>query len=84
MPQETISLRGNLQFKIRYNTMHGDTDFYWRVIIDDEEYLVKEVHCKVETWSDASFDIRANALKYNMAGACKEFYVDENGKGIFI
>lgn len=78
---EAVFLRGDLQFKLRFNTMHGDTDLYWRVIIDDEEYLVKNVHCMVETWSDSSFDTRANAIKYNMAGKCTAFRIDEEGKG---
>jgi hypothetical protein len=82
MLNNKVTLKGDLHFKLRFNTMHGDTDFYWRVIIDDEEYLVKSIHCKVETWSDASFDTRANAIKYNMTGKCREFYVDDDGKGI--
>lgn len=62
--------------------MHGDTGLYWRVIIDEQEYLVKSIHCKVETWSDASFDVRANNIKYNMTGRCREFYIDHEDKGI--
>jgi len=84
LTKEPISLKGDLHFKLRFNTMHGDTDLYWRVIIDEVEYLVKSVHCKVDTWSDSSFDIKANAIKYNMAGICKDFSVDETGKGVFI
>lgn len=81
MPDEEILLKGDLHFKLRFNTMHGDTGLYWRVIIDDREYLVKTIHCKVETWSDSSFDTRANAIKYNMAGKCTGFHIDAVGKG---
>ncbi len=80
---QTIILRDDIYFKIRFNTLHGDTDLYWRVIIDEIEYLVHSIHCKVESWSEASFDKKANAIKYHIAGVCNEFYIDENRKAIF-
>jgi hypothetical protein len=78
-----ITMKGNIHFRIRFNTVHGDTDLYWRVIIDDEEYLARSLHCKVETRSDASFDTRAGVIKYHIAGDCHEFHLDEDGQAIF-
>jgi len=78
-----VSLKGNIRFKIRFNTAHGDTDFYWRVIIDDTEYLARSVNCNVATFSDASFDKNANAVKYHMAGVCSDFSIDEEGRAVF-
>jgi len=62
--------------------MHGETNLYWRVIIGDEEHLVASIQCDVPTFSDASFDKKANTIKYHMAGKCNEFIIDETGKGI--
>jgi hypothetical protein len=75
--------QGDIYFKIRFNTTHGDTDLYWRVIIDEQEHLAHAVHCNVETWSEASFDKKANAIKYHMAGRCKVFYIDADRKAMF-
>lgn len=77
MADEPISVKGNIHFKIRFNTAHGDTDLYWRVIIDDTEYLVRNLMCKVDTYSDASFDKKAGVIKYHIAGDCTDFYIDE-------
>lgn len=76
MRQPTV-LNGNIDFKVRFNTQHGDSDLFWRVIIDDKEYLVRSLHCKVDTYSDASFDKNAGFIKYHIAGVCKEFVIDE-------
>ena len=83
MDQANVVLTGNINFKIRFNTTHGDTDLYWRVIIDEIEYLANSIHCKVETWSDASFDNKAQAIKYHIAGSCSVFHIDETRKAIF-
>ena len=83
METETIAIRGDYFFKIRFNTMHGDTDLYWRVIIDNKEFLVHSVHCNVATYSDQSFDKNANAIKYHMAGNCTELLINEDRKAIF-
>lgn len=71
-----ISLQGVFLFKIRFNTTHGDTDLYWRVIIDDTEYLVRTLQCNVATHSDASFDKNAGTIKYHIAGTCTAFVID--------
>jgi hypothetical protein len=77
-------MKGNIQFRLRFNTMHGDTDLYWRVIIiednEPKEFLARSVNCMVPTCSDASFDKNANAIKYHMAGNCTEFNIDCDGK----
>jgi len=78
-----ISISGNIHFRIRFNTTHGDSQLYWRVIIDEQEYLATSLHCNVPTFSDASFDKKANALKYHIAGECKEFALDEHCKAVF-
>ncbi len=72
-----------LNFKIRFNTTHGDTGLYWRVIIEEQEYLVATLYCMVHTRSDASFDERAGVIKYHIAGSCNEFHVDENENAFF-
>jgi hypothetical protein len=93
MSTGAVTIKGNIHFKIRFNTLHGDTDLYWRVITsprpspeergvldtlrEEQEYLVRSVSCKVETHSDASFDKTAGKVKYNMAGACSELMIDE-------
>jgi hypothetical protein len=79
-----ISIKGNIHFKIRFNTLHGDTDWFWRIIIEDVEYLARHVNCMVPTQSDASFDKNAGVIKYHMAGDCKEFNIDEAGNATFI
>lgn len=83
MKTEQIALSGDIFFKIRFNTTHGDTDLYWRVIIDEVEYLANSIHCKVDTWSDTSFDKTAQAIKYHIAGQCSKFYIDEAKKAVF-
>jgi hypothetical protein len=75
MQSAAILLKGSIDFKIRFNTTHGDTNLYWRVIIDEKEYLVSDIQCQVYTFSDRSFDKKANAIKYHIAGQCKEFIV---------
>lgn len=70
-----------MKFKIRFNTAHGETDLYWRIIIGDNEYLVSSVQCDVPTFSDASFDERANTVKYHIAGFCTDFCTDNSNKG---
>jgi len=66
-----------ISFKIRFNTAHGDTGLYWRIIINEREYLAKSIQCSVPTFSESSFDRVAGAIKYHLAGKCTEFYVDE-------
>jgi hypothetical protein len=78
-----ISLDGSIFFKLRFNTMHGDTDFYWRIIINEEEYLARTLNCMVNTFSDESFDKKANATKWHIAGICKHFRIDEDGNATF-
>ncbi len=77
------SIKGDIDFKIRFNTQHGDTELYWRIIIGNTEYLANSLHCLVPTYSDASFDERAGAIKYHMAGSCIEFCLNEVHKAIF-
>lgn len=83
MTSNRIFIEGDIYFKIRFNTAHGDTDLYWRVIIDEEEFLANSLLCKVDTYSESSFDKKANAIKYHMAGVCSEFLIDESKKAIF-
>lgn len=73
-----LIIQARKTFKIRFNTTHGDTGLYWRIIIDDEEYLARNVHCAVATYSESSFDKRAGSVKYHMAGECNEFCLDES------
>ncbi|HXS35388.1 MAG TPA: hypothetical protein VN721_01710 [Flavipsychrobacter sp.] len=70
-------------FKIRFNTAHGDTALYWRIIIDEEEYLATSLQCLAPTYSDASFDKKAGVIKYHIAGRCNEFYIDDNDNATF-
>ena len=79
----TASPGSQIEFKLRFNTTHGDTNLYWRVIIDDEEYLATTLNCQVPTRSDASYDERAAAVKYHIAGSCTEFYIDEDNNAFF-
>lgn len=72
-----------INFKFRFNTAHGDTNLFWRVFIDNQEYLVKSLNCQVPTCSDASFDEKAGMVKFNMAGVCNEFIIDDNKNAIF-
>ena len=69
-------------FKIRFNTTHGDTDLYWRIIINDEEFLARSLKCTVPTYSESSFDHRAGAVKFHIAGICSEFYLDESNNAL--
>lgn len=71
------------EFKIRFNTLHGESDLYWRVIIDDTEYLVRSVKCYVNTYTDASFDTNAGTIKYHIAGAFTVMNIDLNLNAVF-
>lgn len=79
MNEQSVLLSGKIIFKLRFNTTHGDTNLYWRVIIGDTEHLVTTLQCNVSTHSDASYDERAGMIKYHIAGECSEFSIDENG-----
>lgn len=81
---EEIIIKGDIFFKIRFNTMHGDTDLYWRVLIDEQEFLVNSVLCKVDTYSEQSFDKNAGAIKFHIAGTCSEFKILEGKKAVFL
>ena len=101
MPEMKITADA-IPFKLRFNTQHGDTDLYWRVIIirqvhdgkrqahddkqqadeEETEYLVRSVVCEVATHSDASFDMAAGKIKYNMAGVCGELTIDGEGNAL--
>jgi hypothetical protein len=81
--KSNVIIRGNIQFKLRFNTQHGNTDLYWRVFIGEDEYLVRSLRCMVPTESDASFDKKAGVIKFNMAGTCSEFIIDEKGEAFF-
>ena len=83
MDREVIALKGNIRFKLRFNTTHGGTNLFWRVIIDDTEYLATSLQCQVPTFSNASFDAKANSVKYHIAGECREFMIDEDGNAFF-
>ena len=83
MNNSTIHLRGDLHFKLRFNTAHGATSLYWRVFIGKEEYLARSLQCDVPTHSDVAYDAKAGAVKYNLAGQCSEFYIDENDNAFF-
>jgi hypothetical protein len=81
--KQILQPTATIDFKIRFNTLHGDTNLFWRVIIAKEEYLVRSLQCKVNTYSDASFDKNAGVIKYHMAGVCKEFTIDEELNATF-
>lgn len=84
MVSETaIHLTGDLYFRIRFNTTHGDTNLYWRVIIDEQEYLAASIKCEVPTFSDRSFDETANAIKFHLAGNCNEFKIGDDKTATF-
>ena len=83
MTQNLVHIKGDIEFKIRFNTAHADTNLYWRIIIDEQEFLTNSILCNVVTYSDHSFDEKANAIKYHLAGKCAEFSIDIEGKGIF-
>jgi hypothetical protein len=74
--------QNDIYFKIRFNTTHGDTDLFWRIIINDTEHLATAVSCSVPTWSESSFDQKAGAIKWHMAGKCTSFIIDENRTAI--
>ena len=80
---ETVTLKGDIFFKIRFNTMHGETNLYWRVIIGEDEYLAATLNCLVNTFSDESFDQKANATKWHLAGRCQHFNIDADGNATF-
>jgi len=83
MTIKPVSINSNIYFKIRFNTTHGGTGFYWRIIIGDEEYLACSLECKVGTRSDASFDSRAGVIKYHIVGECSELFINEAGHAVF-
>jgi hypothetical protein len=82
MQNQSVIVNGDLYFKIRFNTAYGTTNLYWRVIIEENEYLVCAIKCDVPTFSESSWDAKANAMKWHMAGRCSEFAVDGDGCGV--
>lgn len=77
-----IHLTGTLHFRIRFNTMHGTTGLYWRVLIGNEEYLAATLRCQVPTFTESSYDERAQAVKYHMAGLCSQLTINEAGEAV--
>jgi hypothetical protein len=76
MDSSSIVFTGDFEFKLRFNTTHGETNLYWRLIIENREYLVNAIHCNVPTYSESSFDEKAQAIKFHMAGKGKTLHID--------
>lgn len=72
-----------IYFRVRFNTAHGDTDLYWRVIVDGTEHLVRNLRCEVPTFSDEWLDPAVGKVKYHIAGECVEFVIDNELTAIF-
>jgi len=69
-------MKNTTLFKIRFNTTHGDTDLFWRLIINETEHLVRSIVCDVPTYTESSFDNGAGCIKYHIAGVCTTFEID--------
>jgi len=56
-------------FKIRFNTEHKSSELKWRVLIDEEEYLAKQinVNCPCKTSEDWILINDFPALKYHIS-----------------
>jgi hypothetical protein len=72
-----------MNVKIRYNTLATDTDVLrWRVIIDEVEYLVENVHINVPTFTtvDTVYDAIRNehVTKYHISCVCSSFSMKNN------
>jgi hypothetical protein len=78
----SILLKGPAQFRIRFNTKHNGNGLFWRVIVENTEYLASSISCKVHTYSDSSFDHQSNEMKYNIAGTFNTLIIDENNQAI--
>ena len=74
----------DIEFKIRFNTQHKDTDLYWRVIVNDEENLVRTIKCNVNTYTESSFDKLSGMIKFHIAGFCEQICIDENLNAVII
>lgn|GEM_PF-479434 len=78
-----VYLSGNISFRLRFNNRHAGTNLFWRVFIEDREYLAATVSCLVPTYSDTSLESGTGEMKYNMAGVCHEFMITEAGVALF-
>jgi hypothetical protein len=83
LDKKTITLKGDIHFKMRFNTTHGDTNLYWRIIIEGEQYLARSIQCYVATYSDRSYDNTAREIKYHISGDCREFILDKDKNAVF-
>jgi len=82
MGNSPLEIKGALSFRIRFNTLHGDTDLYWRLLVSGSEYLVSTIECRVPTCTDRSYDTNAGAVKFHIAGTCTEMKITENHHAI--
>lgn len=68
------------QYHIRFNTQHGDTDFFWRIFENGEEILAKTVKINVPVYDECTYE--HGVKKWNLA--CKGNLLLIDGKALII
>ena len=65
-----------MKIRLRYNTNDTDGDLPWRLLIDDVEHLVKEVHFEipVSTTTDVIPEV---GVKYHIGADANEIEINE-------
>ncbi|GAB4447700.1 MAG: hypothetical protein OHK0036_02340 [Bacteroidia bacterium] len=67
------------QFKIRFNTQYKDTDgLYWRVLINEKEFLVKDVVIKNKLVKTISHTLPTGEQKWSVYCESDNYTIDEN------
>ncbi len=73
------------QFKIRFNTQHKDTNgLYWRVIINEKEYLFADVLIKNKEVKTISHLLASGEQKWSIYCDSDEYSIDEDKKMMII
>lgn len=67
-------------FKIRFNTEHNGSELKWRVIIDGEEQLVKNIiiNCPCKTTEDSVLVKDLLVIKYHITCESDNWQLDDN------
>ena len=66
------------KYHIRYNTQHGNTDLFWRIFENGQEYLVKNFRVLVPMYGEST--VENGVTKWNVA--CNGLMTIQDGVAI--
>jgi hypothetical protein len=65
------------KIQIRFNTEHGLSNLYWRVIVDDKEFLAKSVQLEVSSFSTTD-TLADGRIKHHITAIYNELIWNED------